>query len=487
MNRTVWFRADGNSRIGLGHVMRLLAVAEMLGQDFHKIFLIRDPSPEIQKRILKICDSVFPIPGNVSLPEEAEMVAEQVAGGIFVLDSYAHGIAFEKRIRDTGCRTVRIDDLPGERYISDVIINHTAGIEEAEYAGKAWYSRLQLGPAYAMLRYPFRKAARMELPDPDLTSAFICLGGADPENLTLEALQRCEEAEKIRKVVLLTGSAYGNMDAIRKAISGMKTPVVHLSNLDATGMVAAMRECGLAICQPSTVACEYACVGGGLFVRKSAPNQDRLHAFLVGEGLALDLDDFGREEIDVRKMINCQHKWFDGKSDERIQKLFGRMDLGLSLNWRMADPDDMSRYFDWANEADTRALSFNKELITLETHQNWFFGRLSDQEAFLFVCEWEGKAIGQIRFELQEDGKTALINYSVDRSFRGKGFGTLLLEEGMRNFLAKKGAGVERIIGYVKYENTASNRIFQNLGFQVAEGMDDPRGAFLYELSVIHP
>ena len=38
-------RADGNERIGLGHVMRLLALAEIAGEEFDRVFVVRAGLP----------------------------------------------------------------------------------------------------------------------------------------------------------------------------------------------------------------------------------------------------------------------------------------------------------------------------------------------------------------------------------------------------------------------------------------------------------
>ena len=51
MRRKIIFRADGNSEIGLGHIMRCLALAEMLEGDFDMSFAIQNPDEKIEKLI----------------------------------------------------------------------------------------------------------------------------------------------------------------------------------------------------------------------------------------------------------------------------------------------------------------------------------------------------------------------------------------------------------------------------------------------------
>ncbi|MDB5222992.1 MAG: Spore coat polysaccharide biosynthesis protein predicted glycosyltransferase, partial [Chitinophagaceae bacterium] len=44
----ILFRADGNSKIGLGHVYRCLAIAERLSEHFNCYFAIRQQSSELK-------------------------------------------------------------------------------------------------------------------------------------------------------------------------------------------------------------------------------------------------------------------------------------------------------------------------------------------------------------------------------------------------------------------------------------------------------
>jgi RimJ/RimL family protein N-acetyltransferase len=64
-----------------------------------------------------------------------------------------------------------------------------------------------------------------------------------------------------------------------------------------------------------------------------------------------------------------------------------------------------------------------------------------------------------VRFEFENN--QWLIDYSIGKSYRGKGFGKLMLKEILNYFKTS-----EPIIAYVKIENIASAKIFNSLGFQ---------------------
>jgi len=54
-------RADGNKRIGLGHIYRALALGDMLKNDFDCHFATSEKDPDINKLILSYCKNVIPL------------------------------------------------------------------------------------------------------------------------------------------------------------------------------------------------------------------------------------------------------------------------------------------------------------------------------------------------------------------------------------------------------------------------------------------
>ena len=55
----VYIRADGNSEIGLGHVIRSLALAEMLKDEFCCIFVTRFLTDYINTEACKACSGII--------------------------------------------------------------------------------------------------------------------------------------------------------------------------------------------------------------------------------------------------------------------------------------------------------------------------------------------------------------------------------------------------------------------------------------------
>ena len=66
--RKAVFRTDGNDKIGLGHIVRCCALADMLKGEFDNYFYVRSPSREIIKEIQQYGISVNEI-GRASCRE----------------------------------------------------------------------------------------------------------------------------------------------------------------------------------------------------------------------------------------------------------------------------------------------------------------------------------------------------------------------------------------------------------------------------------
>ena len=64
MKRNIIIRADGGSSIGMGHVVRSLALAEMLKSEFDIYFAIQNPSDYVLNTIQKTTSNLISLPST---------------------------------------------------------------------------------------------------------------------------------------------------------------------------------------------------------------------------------------------------------------------------------------------------------------------------------------------------------------------------------------------------------------------------------------
>jgi UDP-2,4-diacetamido-2,4,6-trideoxy-beta-L-altropyranose hydrolase len=332
------FRADGNARIGMGHVMRCLALAEMLGTDFSRRFAIAQPSPAVRqlieaKGLLVVSLQTNDLDDFLTLIEPDEIV---------VIDGYAFGKPFQETVRKKAKKLVFIDDLMQGHQVADVVINHAGGISETDYDAED-YTRFFLGPHYALLRPEFLSSEGFG-PPPNDGPIVVSLGGADPQNTSLTILQAIQQVDTALPIRLIIGPFHPNRASL-EAVQKQLLNLVILQNLSAAQMVTELQQCQLAITSSSTIAYEVCAINRPLITIVTADNQSRLAQFLSEEKLALSVNfptlltrltpvigldqmlklaiqafQFSPETV-AESLVN-QRQFFDGRSPERFRALF---------------------------------------------------------------------------------------------------------------------------------------------------------------------
>jgi RimJ/RimL family protein N-acetyltransferase len=132
-----------------------------------------------------------------------------------------------------------------------------------------------------------------------------------------------------------------------------------------------------------------------------------------------------------------------------------------SLIYRRAAIKDAELLLKWANDPDVRKNSINQSEIPWESHLKWFSNKLSSLNTEIYIFLNDSIPIGQLRLDLQEN--TWVIDYSIDRNYRGQGFGKLMLKQIIERFPEREFTAI------VKIGNTHSSNIFSKLGFEKIE------------------
>lgn len=132
------------------------------------------------------------------------------------------------------------------------------------------------------------------------------------------------------------------------------------------------------------------------------------------------------------------------------------------MKLRYSTVKDVKLLFDWANEADVRSNAIDINQIDWDDHLAWFQKKLENKNSFILIAEIDNIPVGQIRFDLKSNNY--LIDYSIEKDERGKGYGLLIVKEGI-NDMKKHINHLSKFIAWVKPENTASIKIFEKLGF----------------------
>lgn len=180
----IGIRVDGNSKIGTGHMMRCLAIADQIkAAGSEVIFFVADCEmiKLIDEKGYASCclESTW---NNLDL--ETEKFIEELNKkdiGMLLLDTYFVTDEYLRTIRNA-VRTAYIDDLFMFDYKVDVLINYSSYADIKRYTIHD-DTKYCMGTEYAPLREQFQN---LKLSDEKHNNILVLSGGTDPYNMTVD-------------------------------------------------------------------------------------------------------------------------------------------------------------------------------------------------------------------------------------------------------------------------------------------------------------
>ena len=211
-------RADGSPHLGLGHIMRCLALAQGFeGTGAKVIFVTRDYEPAIIDIIRRYDNTVQPIPRSCSLEEDLLLTSEAanrysaklIVTDLGNADTEANPVGYGEYLqglKDRGKFLITIDELNNIRFPSDIVINPHYGAENRNYEPVKG-TKLLLGPDYFIFRQEFIEAASVDREiKRDARNILVTMGGSDLLGLNLKvakALTRLPRTAALKLRIVL--------------------------------------------------------------------------------------------------------------------------------------------------------------------------------------------------------------------------------------------------------------------------------------------
>ena len=121
MIKSMVIRADASSRIGSGHVMRCLAIANEMHQNGWSVFLATPPETTIvMSKFLPDFVKVVIIPEDQSNNPDALRTALPEGCSLLLIDHYGLDGTYSKSLRNWAKKIALIDDLVNRNYDADI-------------------------------------------------------------------------------------------------------------------------------------------------------------------------------------------------------------------------------------------------------------------------------------------------------------------------------------------------------------------------------
>ncbi|MEZ4792891.1 MAG: UDP-2,4-diacetamido-2,4,6-trideoxy-beta-L-altropyranose hydrolase [Gelidibacter sp.] len=465
-NKTIVFRADGNSKTGLGHLYRLFALVETYKPYFEVVFATKETTT---MEVIPKGYNPFFIPNDISIDKEPEWLSTHFNSDeyIIIADGYHFDGNYQKQIKNNGFKLIYIDDLIHGKMYADILVNHAANIDPSQYKTSSG-TQLALGTDYAILRPSFIKAAQSTTKVTEISNAFVCFGGADALDLSLKATKALLQIPSIKSIHVVLGAAYSHSEIFELAKT--EGNIQLHKNLDEESLCQLMAQCQLAIAPASTIVYELCSVKMPMLSGYFVDNQKNIYKALLKEGAIYGCGDLAyftsedfREHVETLLAQNhfdaylkAQQRLFDGQSPNRFIHLLNT----LFITFRKATEDDVMLVYDWSNDPMVRQNSYDSKPIVLEHHKAWFSSKIKDGKTLFLIALYDHQPAGIVRYEIGKEH--SVVGVLVAENFRGRKLSATLLSESAKHYFKQNNLP---IFAYIKEENKASIKAFENAGY----------------------
>ena len=297
------FRTDASNKIGTGHFMRCLTLADELKKQGAQIrFINRNLPPNLSEMLSEKAMEYMPLSTDAtqeridelthsnwlgtSQAQDAQATIQALADQSWdwiVVDHYALDERWEKAVRANCKKLMVIDDLADRRHDCDVLLDQNFYVDmQTRYVSKVpAHCQLLLGPGFALLREEFRTLReKVKVRTGNVKKILVFFGGVDADNFTSLAMQALAELNITLQVDVVIGSQHPNREQIQQAC------IYHgfICHEQTTRMAELMAEADLAIGGGGTATWERCAMGLPSIIVVMAENQSKA---------AIDLDAFG--------------------------------------------------------------------------------------------------------------------------------------------------------------------------------------------------
>lgn len=229
MKKKFLIRADASPAMGAGHLMRMIALGQLLsdaGQDVH--FLTIPNNEGTSKRLsdegFRVYEFEYPF------SEEGDLVklvaiAEEIRPDWIVIDGYHFSGNYEKSVKTKipSAKLLRVEDVPAIHHYADVLLNQNFGAQPSAFSTEPGTVKL-FGPEFLLLRREFRQGCfdrKSMLSKSGEMNLLVSLGGgspmADEANLKIAGALHLLRDRNL-SVTFLAGEMSANKEVLRERL-----------------------------------------------------------------------------------------------------------------------------------------------------------------------------------------------------------------------------------------------------------------------------
>ncbi|MDC1418102.1 UDP-2,4-diacetamido-2,4,6-trideoxy-beta-L-altropyranose hydrolase [Candidatus Thioglobus sp.] len=485
-------RATASKKMGSGHIMRCITLAEELSKKNDNIieFVTQKYPENLDDLIKKKGFIVHSIDASISRNEEGivseifeqEKDAYDTINAIksqkidwVIIDHYSIDYNWQEKLRPYTKKIMAIDDLANRKHNCDILLDQNYSSNEMRYENFVKSDTVKLlGPRFALLRkefYELRKKRKKIISK--VKRVFIFFGGSDSDNLTSKSIKIFSKPDlSYLDLDVVIGSINPHKKEVSALVAAHSNAKLHIQ---VDNIAELMSDADIALCAGGSSTWERMSVGLPSIVVTIADNQDKLSNDLDKDGYInwlgrinkvnfMMIEDALRHVILNPQQLELQSQKCKSLVDSLGSKRVSNLLLGdikaKELQLREANRKDCQLYWYWVNDPLVRENAYHQHNITIEEHQIWFRKQLNNPNVIMLVVESEFGPAGQVRFDYTNSN--CIISYSIAKQFRGFGLGKTIINKAI-SYLPHKQTFT--IIAKVRESNIPSRKIFENIGF----------------------
>jgi spore coat polysaccharide biosynthesis predicted glycosyltransferase SpsG len=496
---------DGGGAMGVGHVIRSLALAEAAVAAGHDVVVAGHfegsfVQGQLAMAPVEVVQLAAPLADQDPQPV-IDLVSERRPDVLHV-DSYEA----PARLRELGELVLsNVEDGTFGRRTADVVVDPTLGAELVARPddGSTWLLR---GSRYAPMRQRVIDARQLSKAVGEVARrVLVVMGGTDPVGLAPAAVKLLASTGLALEVTVIAVGE--NAERARAAAHGSALSLSILAPVD--DLAAMMRGQDLVVSAAGTSVWELCCIGVPMALIWAVDNQRDGYDRVVASGAALGLGGPERAESDLggsepsghdravgllravltdsrarAGLARAGRDVVDGLGAWRVVRTWEQalrvgppaLPGSIPLTARPAGMDDARLLWQWRNDPTTRASSRSSAEVTWDEHVGWLTASLARSDRVLLVVEHALVPVGTVRWDLEGKGEWE-VSITVAPERRGQFLARPLLHAG--EMALSKGTEVTAYLAVVHVDNAASVRLFESSAY-VPDLPPDPRGFMRY-------
>lgn len=467
-------RADAGGALGIGHVMRMIALAQAWQDRGGRVVMAACQCPEALVSRLKQESITFEDLGELELggSEDARkfiQLGKSIQAPWVVIDGYHFGTSYQQTLKDSGFKVLAVDDYGHcDEWHADLVLNQNLGAR-TQTSKDSSGSRFLTGTRFAMLRREFYgHPPRVHHGPSERLRVLITFGGVDPTGAGLKVLQCLDTLPGVSlDLKVLAGPANPNAGRLRQEVSGSPHQIELIPA--AHDMPALYQWADRVISAGGSTCYEWMFFELPGWITSVAENQDQIVQTLLEGNLAAGVRDL--TSIPKSDLSASLANWLADPSPPTAGMIdgWGAKRVAASIStipcWvRPVDAKvDACFLFDLANESPVLSAGRHTQITGWDEHLAGLRHQCNTPQSSLMIMETlEDGPVGQIRFHQQAEGGWE-VGVSIQSCHHKAGWTSTALSLAILELSAK--VTVKSLLAPIRSENQASQRLFAELGF----------------------